>query len=103
MYVYVSKKDVMFIMSRLDSTFNRVFLGVAETIVGYLLIVLCCGVARENNSTERESIGVGRDIFISKKLFLVTMRTMRKQFPVSCLTSRRLSLMNQSEAESTKF
>ena len=45
-------------------------------------------------------MGVGRDILISKKLFLVTMR---KHFPVSCLTSGRLACVNQSEAGSTNF
>ena len=29
------------------------------------------------------------------------MRTMRKHYPVSCLTSGRPAFMNQSEAEST--
>ena len=48
-------------------------------------------------------MGVGRDILISEKLFLVTMRTMRKHFSVSCLTSGRLAFMNQSEEESTTF
>ena len=48
-------------------------------------------------------MGVGRDILISKKLLIVTMRTMWKHFPVSCLTSKRLAFMNQSEAESTNL
>ena len=58
---------------------------------------------RENNSTERESMGVGRDILISKKLFILSMRTMRKHFPVSWLTSGRLAFANQSEAGSTNL
>ena len=33
-------------------------------------------------------MGVGRDILISKKLFLVTMRTMRKD-SLSCIKARR--------------
>ena len=41
------------------------------------------------------SNGVSRDILISKKLFLETMRTMRKQFPVNWLTSWRLTFMIQ--------
>ena len=48
-------------------------------------------------------MGVGRDILTLKRLFLVTVRTMRKHFPVSCLTSGRLAFMNQSEAESTNL
>ena len=44
--------------------------------------------------TERES-KVCRDILISKKVIFRTMRTMRKQFPVNLLTSRRLAFTIQ--------
>ena len=44
---------------------------------------------KENNSKERGSLNH------TKKLFLVTMRTLRKLFPVSWLTSGRLAVMNQ--------
>ena len=62
-----------------------------------------CTYRREDNLTERVSMGVGRDILVSKKLFLVTMRTMRKHFSVSWLTSGRLAFVNQSEVESTNL
>ena len=46
---------------------------------------------RNHNRWERECRGVGRHFFITKKLFLETMPTKRKQ----------LNWLHQSEAEST--
>ena len=44
----------------------------------------------DHSRIERESRDVKRDMSTSKKLFLETMRTLRKQFPVNWLTSASL-------------
>lgn len=44
----------------------------------------------DHNSIEENSRDVKRDMFTSEKLCLEIMRTVRKQFPVNCLTSASL-------------